>query len=239
MSGMGELHLEILTERMKREFKIEANIGKPRVAFRETIRKTTTAEGKFIRQSGGHGQYGHVIIEMEPLKRGEGVQFENRIRGGSIPIEFISSVEDGVRGALKNGPKSGFPVIDLLVRLIDGTYHDVDSSKVSFEIAGSMATRTAIDRCSPVVLEPVMKLEVVTPEDYLGEVIGDLGRRRAGVESIDAQGDTQIVKASLPLAESFGYANDLRSITQGRAGYSMEFEKYSEAPESVVEAQAT
>ena len=239
MSGMGELHLEILTERMKREFKIEANVGKPRVAFRETIRKTTTAEGKFIRQSGGHGQYGHVIIEMEPLKRGEGVQFENRIRGGSIPIEFISSVEDGVRGALKNGPKSGFPVIDLLVRLIDGTYHDVDSSKVSFEIAGSMATRTAIDRCSPVVLEPVMKLEVVTPEDYLGEVIGDLGRRRAGVESIDAQGDTQIVKASLPLAESFGYANDLRSITQGRAGYSMQFEKYLEAPESVVEAQAT
>ena len=148
-------------------------------------------------------------------------------------------MEDGVRGALKNGPKSGFPVIDLLVRLIDGTYHDVDSSKVSFEIAGSMATRTAIDRCSPVVLEPVMKLEVVTPEDYLGEVIGDLGRRRAGVESIDAQGDTQIVKASLPLAESFGYANDLRSITQGRAGYSMEFEKYLEAPESVVEAQAT
>ena len=239
MSGMGELHLEILTDRMKREFKVEANVGKPRVAFRETIRKTTTAEGKFVRQSGGHGQYGHVIIEMEPLERGEGVQFENRIRGGSIPTEFISSVEDGVRGALKNGPKSGFPVIDLLVRLIDGTYHDVDSSKVSFEIAGSMATRTAIDRCSPVVLEPVMKLEVVTPEDYLGEVIGDLGRRRAGVESIDAQGDTQIVKASLPLAESFGYANDLRSITQGRAGYSMEFEKYLEAPESVVEAQAT
>ena len=239
MSGMGELHLEILTDRMKREFKVEANVGKPRVAFRETIRKTTTAEGKFVRQSGGHGQYGHVIIEMEPLGRGEGIQFENRIRGGSIPTEFISSVEDGVRGALKNGPKSGFPVIDLLVRLIDGTYHDVDSSKVSFEIAGSMATRTAIDRCSPVVLEPVMKLEVVTPEDYLGEVIGDLGRRRAGVESIDAQGDTQIVKASLPLAESFGYANDLRSITQGRAGYSMEFEKYLEAPESVVEAQAT
>ena len=239
MSGMGELHLEILTDRMKREFKVEANVGKPRVAFRETIRKTTTAEGKFVRQSGGHVQYGHVIIEMEPLDRGEGVQFENKIRGGSIPTEFISSVEDGIRGALKNGPKSGFPVIDLLVRLIDGTYHDVDSSKVSFEIAGSMATRTAVDRCSPVVLEPVMKLEVVTPEDYLGEVIGDLGRRRAGVESIDAQGDTQIVKASLPLAESFGYANDLRSITQGRAGYSMEFEKYLEAPESVVESQAT
>ena len=238
MSGMGELHLEILTDRMKREFKVEANVGRPKVAFRETIRKNTTAEGKFVRQSGGHGQYGHVIIEMEPLERGDGVQFENKIRGGAIPTEYISSVEDGVRGALKNGPKSGFPVIDLLVRLIDGTYHDVDSSKVSFEIAGSMAARTAVDRCSPVVLEPVMKLEVVTPEDYLGEVIGDLGRRRAGVESIDAQGDTQIVKAALPLAESFGYANDLRSITQGRAGYSMEFDKYLEAPESVVEAQS-
>lgn len=238
MSGMGELHLEILTDRMVREFKVEANVGRPRVAFRETIRKNTTAEGKFVRQSGGHGQYGHVIIEMEPLERGEGVQFENKIRGGAIPTEYISSVEDGVRGALNNGPKSGFPVIDLLVRLIDGTYHDVDSSKVSFEIAGSMAARTAVNRCNPVVLEPVMTLEVVTPEDYLGEVIGDLGRRRASVESIDAQNDTQIVKASLPLAESFGYANDLRSITQGRAGYSMEFSKYLEAPESVVEAQS-
>ena len=238
MSGMGELHLEILTDRMVREFKVEANVGRPRVAFRETIRKNTTAEGKFVRQSGGHGQYGHVIIEMEPLERGEGVQFENMIRGGAIPTEYISSVEDGVRGALNNGPKSGFPVIDLLVRLIDGTYHDVDSSKVSFEIAGSMAARTAVNRCNPVVLEPVMTLEVVTPEDYLGEVIGDLGRRRASVESIDAQNDTQIVKASLPLAESFGYANDLRSITQGRAGYSMEFDRYLEAPESVVEAQS-
>ena len=237
MSGMGELHLEILTDRMVREFKVEANVGRPRVAFRETIRKNTTAEGKFVRQSGGHGQYGHVIIEMEPLERGEGVQFENKIRGGAIPTEYISSVEDGVRGALNNGPKSGFPVIDLLVRLIDGTYHDVDSSKVSFEIAGSMAARTAVNRCNPVVLEPVMTLEVVTPEDYLGEVIGDLGRRRASIESIDAQNDTQIVKASLPLAESFGYANDLRSITQGRAGYSMEFNRYLEAPESVVEAQ--
>ena len=237
MSGMGELHLEILTDRMVREFKVEANVGRPRVAFRETIRKNTTAEGKFVRQSGGHGQYGHVIIEMEPLERGEGVQFENKIRGGAIPTEYISSVEDGVRGALNNGPKSGFPVIDLLVRLIDGTYHDVDSSKVSFEIAGSMAARTAVNRCNPVVLEPVMTLEVVTPEDYLGEVIGDLGRRRASIESIDAQNDTQIVTASLPLAESFGYANDLRSITQGRAGYSMEFNRYLEAPESVVEAQ--
>ena len=238
MSGMGELHLEILTDRMKREFKVEANVGKPRVAFRETVKKSTTAEGKFVRQSGGHGQYGHVIIEMEPLKRGSGVQFENKIKGGAIPIEYISSVEDGVRRALNNGPKSGFPVIDLLIRLIDGTYHDVDSSKMSFEIAGSMAAKAAILRCGPIVLEPVMKLQVVTPEDYLGEVIGDLGRRRAGVESIDAQGDTQVVKASLPLAESFGYANDLRSITQGRAGYSMEFANYLEAPESIVEAQA-
>jgi len=238
MSGMGELHLEILTDRMKREFKVEANIGRPRVAFRETIRKGTTAEGKFVRQSGGHGQYGHVIIEMEPLNRGDGVQFENSIKGGSIPTEYISSVEDGVRKALNNGPKSGFPVIDLLIRLIDGSYHDVDSSKVSFEIAGSIAAKTAVLRCGPIVLEPVMKLEVVTPEMYLGEVIGDLGRRRAGVENVDAQSDTQIVKATLPLAESFGYANDLRSITQGRAGYSMEFDQYLEAPESVVESQS-
>ena len=235
---MGELHLEILTDRMKREFTVEANIGRPRVAFRETIRKGTTAEGKFVRQSGGHGQYGHVIIEMEPLDRGEGVQFENNIRGGSIPTEYISSVEDGIRGALNNGPKSGFPVIDLMVKLIDGSNHDVDSSKVSFEIAGSMAAKTAVLRCGPIVLEPVMKLEVVTPEMYLGEVIGDLGRRRASVENVDAQSDTQIVKATLPLAESFGYANDLRSITQGRAGYSMEFDQYLEAPESVVEAQS-
>ena len=237
MSGMGELHLEILTDRMKREFSVEANIGKPRVAFRETIRKNTTAEGKFVRQSGGHGQYGHVIIEMEPRERGEGVLFENKIKGGAIPTEYISSVEDGVRKALNNGPKSGFPVIDLLVTLIDGSYHDVDSSKVSFEVAGSMAAKTAVTKCSPVVLEPVMKLEVVTPEDYLGDVVGDLGRRRAAIETIDAQGDTQIVKASLPLAESFGYANDLRSISQGRAGYSMEFDKYLEAPESVVASQ--
>jgi len=237
MSGMGELHLEILTDRMKREFSVEANIGKPRVAFRETIRKNTTAEGKFVRQSGGHGQYGHVIIEMEPRERGEGVLFENKIKGGAIPTEYISSVEDGVRKALNNGPKSGFPVIDLLVTLIDGSYHDVDSSKVSFEVAGSMATKTAVTKCSPVVLEPVMKLEVVTPEDYLGDVVGDLGRRRAAIDTIDAQGDTQIVKASLPLAESFGYANDLRSISQGRAGYSMEFDKYLEAPESVVASQ--
>ena len=237
MSGMGELHLEILTDRMKREFSVEANIGKPRVAFRETIRKNTTAEGKFVRQSGGHGQYGHVIIEMEPRERGDGVLFENKIKGGAIPTEYISSVEDGVRKALNNGPKSGFPVIDLLVTLIDGSYHDVDSSKVSFEVAGSMAAKTAVTKCSPVVLEPVMKLEVVTPEDYLGDVVGDLGRRRAAIETIDAQGDTQIVKASLPLAESFGYANDLRSISQGRAGYSMEFDKYLEAPESVVASQ--
>ena len=237
MSGMGELHLEILTDRMKREFNVAANIGKPRVAFRETIRKSTTAEGKFVRQSGGHGQYGHVIIEMEPRPKGDGVLFENKIKGGSIPTEYISSVEDGVRKALNNGPKSGFPVIDLLVTLIDGSYHDVDSSKVSFEVAGSMAAKTAILRCSPVVLEPVMKLEVVTPDDYLGDVVGDLGRRRGAIETIDAQADAQIIKASLPLAESFGYANDLRSLSQGRAGYSMEFDQYLEAPESVVASQ--
>jgi elongation factor G len=237
MSGMGELHLEILTDRMKREFKVEANIGRPRVAFRETIRKHAEAEGKFVRQSGGHGQYGHVIIEIEPLEKGEGIQFENAIRGGTIPTEFISSVEDGVRSALVNGPKSGFPVIDLKVKLIDGSYHDVDSSKVSFEIAGSMATKNGIKKAGSYVLEPVMDMEVVTPEAYLGEVIGDLGRRRASVNNIDATGDTQIIKATMPLSESFGYADDLRSLSQGRAGYSMQFGEYLEAPDYVVESQ--
>ena len=238
MSGMGELHLEILVDRMKREFQVEANVGKPRVAFRETIRKNTEAEGKFVRQSGGHGQYGHVIIEMEPLEKGSGVMFDNQIKGGAIPTEFISSVEDGVRKSLTTGPKSGFPVIDLLVRLVDGSYHDVDSSKVSFEIAGSMAAKNGVNKAGPYVLEPVMNLEVVTPEDYLGDIIGDLGRRRAIMSGVDAQGDTQIVKATLPLAESFGYADDLRSLTQGRAGYSMEFGEYLEAPDSVVESQS-
>ena len=238
MSGMGELHLEILVDRMKREFQVEANVGKPRVAFRETIRKNTEAEGKFVRQSGGHGQYGHVIIEMEPLEKGSGVMFDNQIKGGAIPTEFISSVEDGVRKSLTTGPKSGFPVIDLLVRLVDGSYHDVDSSKVSFEIAGSMAAKNGVNKAGPYVLEPVMNLEVVTPEYYLGDIIGDLGRRRAIMSGVDAQGDTQIVKATLPLAESFGYADDLRSLTQGRAGYSMEFGEYLEAPDSVVESQS-
>ena len=238
MSGMGELHLEILVDRMKREFQVEANVGKPRVAFRETIRKNTEAEGKFVRQSGGHGQYGHVIIEMEPLEKGSGVMFDNQIKGGAIPTEFISSVEDGVRKSLTTGPKSGFPVIDLLVRLVDGSYHDVDSSKVSFEIAGSMAAKNGVNKAGPYVLEPVMNLEVVTPEDYLGDIIGDLGRRRAIMSGVDAQGDTQVVKATLPLAESFGYADDLRSLTQGRAGYSMEFGEYLEAPDSVVESQS-
>ena len=238
MSGMGELHLEILVDRMKREFQVEANVGKPRVAFRETIRKNTEAEGKFVRQSGGHGQYGHVIIEMEPLEKGSGVMFDNQIKGGAIPTEFISSVEDGVRKSLTTGPKSGFPVIDLLVRLVDGSYHDVDSSKVSFEIAGSMAAKNGVNKAGTYVLEPVMNLEVVTPEDYLGDIIGDLGRRRAIMSGVDAQGDTQVVKATLPLAESFGYADDLRSLTQGRAGYSMEFGEYLEAPDSVVESQS-
>jgi len=238
MSGMGELHLEILVDRMKREFQVEANVGRPRVAFRETIRKNTEAEGKFVRQSGGHGQYGHVIIEMEPLEKGSGVMFDNAIKGGAIPTEFISSVEDGVRKSLTTGPKSGFPVIDLLVRLVDGSYHDVDSSKVSFEIAGSMAAKNGVTKAGPYVLEPVMNLEVVTPESYLGDIIGDLGRRRAVMSGVDAQGDTQVVKATLPLAESFGYADDLRSLTQGRAGYSMEFGEYLEAPDSVVESQS-
>ena len=234
MSGMGELHLEILVDRMKREFKVEASVGMPRVAYRETVLNSSKAEGRFVRQSGGHGQYGHVIIEMEPLEPGSGVEFKSVIRGGAIPNEFIPGVEDGVREALATGPLSGFPLIDVRVHLVDGTYHDVDSSKIAFQIAGSMATRTAVQKAHPVLLEPVMSLEVVTPGDYLGEVLGDLGRRRASVKNLEGTDDIQVVKASIPLGESFGYASSLRSLTQGRASYSMEFLNYEQAPSHIL-----
>ncbi len=233
MSGMGELHLDIIVDRMKREYGVEGNIGSPRVAFRETISQPSRAEGRFVRQTGGHGQYGHVWLEMEPLEKGAGVQFETKISGGAIPTEFIPSVEQGVREALNTGPLSGFPVVDVKVRLVDGSYHDVDSSKMSFQIAGSMGAKAAVQRGKPILLEPVMRLEVVTPGEFLGEVLGDLGRRRASIRNIEGQGDIQVVRAALPLAESFGYANALRSITQGRASYSMEFESYERAPEGV------
>ncbi len=233
MSGMGELHLEVLADRMKREYGVEGNVGRPRVAYRETISMPAKAEGKFIRQTGGHGQYGHVWLEMEPVKRGSGIEFVNRIRGGAIPNEFISSIEEGVREALNTGPLSGYPMVDVKISLVDGSYHEVDSSKMSFLVAGSMAAKAAIKKAHPLLLEPIMRLEVVTPGDFLGEVLGDLGRRRANIRNIEGQGDIQAVMTQVPLGESFGYANTLRSLTQGRASYSMEFHSYQKVPEAV------
>ena len=233
ISGMGELHLDILTDRMRREYQVEGNVGKPRVAYREAVTVPAKTEGRLVRQTGGHGQYGHVWIEIEPLERGSGIQFENKIRGGAIPLEFISPVEDGVREALSTGPISGYPVVDTKITLVDGSYHDVDSSKMAFHIAGSMAAKAAVLKARPVLLEPIMRVEIVTPGEFLGEVLGDLGRRRANIRSIEGQRDIQAVRALIPLGESFGYANALRSLTQGRASYTMEFYRYEEAPESV------
>ena len=235
ISGMGELHLDIVVDRIRREFSVEANVGRPKVSYRETVGAPARAEGRFIRQTGGHGQYGHVWMEIEPLERGGGIQFENKIRGGAIPQEFISSVEEGARQALKTGPLSGFPVVDSKITLIDGSYHEVDSSKMSFQIAGSMAAKSLVTRGKPVMLEPVMKLEVVTPGEFLGDVLGDLGRRRAKITNIAGEGDIQSARAIIPLAESFGYANALRSLTQGRASYTMEFDNYVEVPRELVE----
>ncbi len=236
ISGMGELHLDIITDRIRREYKVQGNVGRPRVAYREAITVPVRAEGRFIRQTGGHGQYGHVWIEMEPLERGSGFQFEDRTTGGVIPREFIPAVEQGVKEALQTGPLSGYPVVDVKVSLVDGSYHPVDSSAMAFSVAGSMAVKAALQKARPVLLEPVMRLEVVTPGEFLGEVLGDLGRRRANIKSIEGQADIQVVRASIPLGESFGYAGVLRSLTQGRASYSMEFERYEEAPTSVAAA---
>ena len=236
ISGMGELHLDIIVDRIRREFSVEANVGRPRVSYRETVGAQARAEGRFVRQTGGHGQYGHVWMEIEPLERGGGIQFENKIRGGAIPQEFISSVEEGARDALKTGPLSGFPVVDAKMTLIDGSYHEVDSSKMSFQIAGSMAAKSLVSRGRPIMLEPVMKLEVVTPGEFLGDVLGDLGRRRAQITNIEGEGDIQSARAIIPLAESFGYANALRSLTQGRASYTMEFDNYVEVAKELVEA---
>jgi elongation factor G len=236
ISGMGELHLEILTDRMRREFSVEGNVGKPKVAYREAITVPAKAEGRLVRQTGGHGQYGHVWIEVEPLEKGSGIQFENKIRGGTIPQEYIPGVEDGVREALNVGPISGYPVVDIKVTLVDGSYHQVDSSKMAFTIAGSMAAKSAVQKAHPILLEPVMRLEVITPGDFLGEVLGDLGRRRANIRNIEGQGDIQVVRAHLPLGESFGYATAIRSLTQGRASYSLEFDSYEETTDTSVSA---
>jgi len=236
ISGMGELHLDIIVDRMKREFSVAANVGAPQVAYRETIRKTVEQEGKFVRQSGGRGQYGHVWLKLEPRAHGDGYEFENAIVGGVVPREYISSVDKGVREQMENGVIGGYPVVDVKVTLYDGSYHDVDSSEMAFKIAGSMAFRAGALRANPVLLEPIMKVEVVTPEDYLGDIMGDLSRRRGITHGMEDTPSGKVIRADVPLAEMFGYATDMRSATQGRATYSMEFEKYSEAPASIADA---
>ncbi len=237
IAGMGELHLEILVERMKREFKVEANVGRPQVAFRETIRKKVEdVEGKFIRQSGGKGQYGHVVIHFEPAEAGAGFLFEDKIVGGVIPREFIKPVEAGIREALEGGVLAGYPMVDVKATLVFGSYHDVDSSEMAFKIAGSMAVKEAARMATPVLLEPVMEVEVVTPSDFLGDVIGDLSSRRGKVGGMTQRGDAQVVAADVPLAEMFGYSTTLRSMTQGRAVYSMQFDHYEEVPKNIAEA---
>ena len=236
ISGMGELHLEIIVDRMKREFSVEANIGKPQVAYRETIRSSVEQEGKFVRQSGGRGQYGHVWLKIEPREPGSGYEFVNEIVGGVVPREYIPAVDKGVQEQMQNGVIAGYPVVDVKVTLYDGSYHDVDSNEMAFKIAGSMCFRQGSANASPVLLEPIMKVEVVTPEDFMGDVMGDLNRRRGLVQGMEDSASGKIVRAEVPLAEMFGYATDLRSATQGRATYSMEFERYKEAPAAVAEA---
>ena len=236
ISGMGELHLEIIVDRMKREFKVEANVGKPQVAYRETIRQKVEQEGRFVRQSGGRGQFGHVWITVEPQEPGVGYAFVNGIVGGVIPREYIPAVDKGIQEQLGSGVLAGYPVVDIKVTLFDGSYHEVDSSEMAFKIAGSMAFKEACGKAKPVLLEPIMKVEVVTPEDYMGDVMGDLNRRRGLVQGMEEAPSGRIIRAEVPLAEMFGYATDLRSMSQGRATYSMEFGHYNEAPNSVADA---
>ncbi len=235
ISGMGELHLEVLVDRMLREYKVDANVGRPQVSYRETIRGTAEkVEGKFVRQTGGSGQYGIVYINLEPAP-GEGFDFVNKIKGGSIPTEFIPAVEKGVEEALENGPRAGYPMVDVRVTLVDGKYHDTDSSEIAFKVAGSLALKEAARRAKPVLLEPIFAVEVVTPEEFMGEVIGDLNRRRGHVHGMEQRGNAQIVSAYVPLSEMFGYATDVRSNTQGRATYTMQFERYDEVPQNIAE----
>ncbi|WP_045726878.1 elongation factor G [Xanthomonas sp. GPE 39] len=234
--GMGELHLEIIVDRMKREFNVEANVGKPQVAYRETIRKAVKQEGKFVRQSGGKGQYGHVVLEIEPQERGKGYTFENAIVGGVVPKEYIPAVDKGIQEAVANGVMAGYPIVDVKVRLIDGSYHDVDSSEMAFKIAGSMGFKEGFNKANPVLLEPIMKVEIVTPEDYLGDVMGDVSRRRGILQGQDDSPSGKVINAMVPLGEMFGYATTLRSMSQGRATFSMEFDHYAEAPANIADS---
>lgn len=235
IAGMGELHLDIIVDRMRREFKVEANVGAPQVAYRETFRAAAKVEGKFARQSGGRGQFGHVWIEFEPNEEGKGFEFENKIVGGVVPREYIPAVGAGLEDALKNGVLAGYPVVDIKAALVDGSYHDVDSSEMAFKIAASMALKAAVSKCNPVILEPMMKVEVVIPEEYMGDIMGDVTSRRGRVEGMEARGNAQVVRAMVPLSEMFGHATSLRSNTQGRGTFSMVFDHYEEVPKSVSE----
>ena len=236
ISGMGELHLEIIVDRMKREFKVEANVGKPQVAYRETIRAKVDSEGKHIKQSGGRGQYGHVWLKLEPNETGKGVEFVNGIVGGSVPREFIPAVEKGIKEAAETGVMAGYPVVDVKVTLFDGSYHDVDSDEISFRMASIFGFKDGFRKAKPVILEPIMKVEVVTPEDYMGDVIGDLNRRRGQIQGMEDTAAGKTVTAEVPLAEMFGYATNVRSMSQGRATFTMEFSKYMEVPANVADA---
>jgi elongation factor G len=236
IAGMGELHLEIIVDRLLREFKVDANVGKPQVAYRETITKSLDkVQGKFVRQTGGRGQYGDAVIAVEPNEPGGGYEFTNKIVGGAIPKEYINSVDQGIQEAMESGVLAGFPVVDVKVTLVDGSYHEVDSSEMSFKVAGSMAIKNAMQKAGPVLLEPVFSVEVVTPEEYMGDVMGDLNSRRGRIEGMEARGNAQVISARVPLSEMFGYATDVRSMTQGRATYTMQFLRYEEVPKSLAE----
>ena len=233
--GMGELHLEIIVDRLKREFGVEASVGKPQVAYKETLTANADGEGRFVRQTGGRGQYGHAKIRLTPLPPGTGYQFENKIVGGAIPREYVKPVDEGIQEALTRGVLAGYPVDDVRIELYDGSYHEVDSSELAFKIAGSMAFQDAAKRAKPVLMEPIMRVEVVCPKDYLGDVMGNLASRRGRIQSQENRGGTEIISARVPLSEMFGYATDLRSRTQGRATYSMHFDRYEQAPNTVSE----
>jgi elongation factor G len=230
IAGMGELHLDVLVDRMVREFKVAANIGKPQVSYRETIRRASEGNGRFVRQTGGKGQYGHAVVRAEPNVKGGGYEFIDKIVGGTIPREYIKPIDMGIRETLDSGIYANVPMVDVKVTLIDGSYHEVDSSEMAFKIAGSMAIKDAVSKANPVVLEPMMRVEVTMPEEFMGDVIGDINSRRGQIEGMDPRGSTQVVRAAVPLAEMFGYATDLRSMTQGRASYSMELSHYAEVP---------
>jgi len=230
IAGMGELHLDVLVDRMVREFRVAANVGKPQVSYRETVRRAAEGNGRFVRQTGGKGQYGHVVLTLEPGDKGSGFEFVDKIVGGTIPREYMRAVEQGIRETLDTGVYAGYPMVDVKATVHDGSYHEVDSSEMAFKIAASMAVKAAVEKAKPVVLEPMMQVEVTMPEEFMGDVIGDLNSRRGQIEGMDPRGSTQVVRSAVPLAEMFGYATDLRSMTQGRASYSMELSHYAEVP---------